>query len=179
MTPTSFRFPGQHANERILRVVHRHWLDLFSHLAPVALFSLLLLGSLLLLPLLFPDFIAGTWGGFILFVENTFLLAIWIYGFLAWIDCYFDVWILTDKRIVNIEQRGLFARQTSELSYARIQDATASVLGFIPTVFNYGDLFVQSASAESHIQFRHVPDPLRLKEEILRLSRGGSAASSL
>jgi uncharacterized membrane protein YdbT with pleckstrin-like domain len=105
------------------------------------------------------------------FIQNTLFLFLWLFGFLVWIDYYFDVWIITNERIVNIEQKGLFNRHISELRFSRVQDVTASVDGLVPTMLNFGDVYVQTASEEDHFIFRQVGDPFAVKDEVMRLAR--------
>lgn len=99
------------------------------------------------------------------------LLMLWILGFLIWIDYYFDVWIITNERIINIEQKGLFTRDISELRYESVQDVTSSVVGLIPTMLNFGDVSVQTAAKEERFLFRQVGDPFTIKDQIMALSR--------
>lgn len=169
-----YHFQGQRENEEVLHIIHRHWFNILSHLFVVLIFSFLLVAGLLALPLLFPETRDAGSARFFLFVANTFFILIWLYGFLVWIDYYFDVWIITNERIVNIEQKGLFARHVSELNLSRVQDVTATVEGIIPTVLNYGDVHIQTAGEENRFIFRQVPDPYRIKDTIMRLSKSAA-----
>lgn len=166
-----YHFRGQHENEEVLRVIHRHWFNIFAHFFAIFVFSVLLIGSFLAFPLLFPEMLDAKNARLFLFVENTFFIFIWLFGFLVWIDYYFDVWIITNERIVNIEQKGLFVRHISELNFSRIQDVTAEVEGILPTVLNYGDVLVQTAGEESRFIFRQVADPYQVKDMVMRLSK--------
>ena len=133
--------------------------------------SFLLIASLLVLPVLFPEMFDAKNARFFLFVENTFFIFLWIFSFLLWIDYYFDVWIITNERIVNIEQKGLFVRHISELNFSRVQDVTATVEGLLPTVLNYGDVLVQTAGEEKRFMFRQVADPYQVKDIVMKLSK--------
>ena len=164
-------FQGQHENERVLRIIHRHWFNIVIQFIFVVLCSFFILGSLSALPLLFPDMIDAGAVPFFHFIQNTLFLFLWLFGFLVWIDYYFDVWIITNERIVNIEQKGLFNRHISELRFSRVQDVTASVDGLVPTMLNFGDVYVQTASEEDHFIFRQVGDPFAVKDEVMRLAR--------
>ncbi|MFZ2299792.1 MAG: PH domain-containing protein [Candidatus Moraniibacteriota bacterium] len=166
-----YHFRGQRENERILRIIHRHWFNLFSHLLLILVFSVLLIASLFIAPLVFPEILDARNARFFVFVENTFFIFVWLFGFLLWIDYYFDVWIITSERIVNIEQKGLFVRHISELNFFRVQDVTATVEGLLPTVLNYGDVEVQTAGEENRFIFRQVPDPYHIKDMVMELSR--------
>lgn len=166
-----YHFRGQHENEEVLRVIHRHWFDILTHFFAILTLSILLVAGLFAFPLLFPDIVGAKNARLFLFVENTFFILLWLFGFLLWIDYYFDVWIITSERIINIEQKGLFVRHISELGFSRIQDVTAEVEGILPTVLNYGDVLVQTAGEETRFTFRQVPDPYRVKDMVMKLSK--------
>ncbi|MBP7060656.1 MAG: PH domain-containing protein [Candidatus Moranbacteria bacterium] len=170
-TFSRFHFQGQHHDEQILQVIHRHWFNIALQLFVVVFLSLFLLGSLSFSTLLFPEIAGGDALSFFAFAQNTLLLFVWLYGFLVWIDYYFDVWIVTNERIVNIEQRGLFNRRISELRFSRVQDVTATVDGLIPTVLNFGNVNVQTAAEEEHFVFRQVADPFAIKDRVMTLAR--------
>ena len=106
-----------------------------------------------------------------MFLENSFALITWITFFLIWIDYYFDVWIITTKRIVNINQQGLFTRTVSELELDKIQDITTDVRGVIPTFLNFGDLQIQTAAEQERFLFAKVPNPYLLKDTIMNLEK--------
>lgn len=163
-------FPGKHAEETVIAVIHRHWFDMFSHFFSGILMGIVLLGSLLILPALYPDIASGQHAAFFFFMENTFLLFLWVYLFLIWIDVYFDVWIITNERIVNIEQKGLFVRHISELRFSQVQDVTSEVEGLIPSILDYGEVFVQTAGEQTRFIFRNVPNPIGIKDLVMRLA---------
>jgi len=166
-----FHFQGQHENEEILMVIHRHWFNIVVHLGTIIALSVFLLGGVSFLPALFPEMSTLQNSLFFVFIQNTLLLFLWLFGFLVWIDYYFDVWIVTNERIVNIEQKGLFTRQISELRFSRVQDVTASVDGLIPTILNFGNVTVQTAAEEERFVFRQVADPFAVKDRVMTLSR--------
>lgn len=162
-----YHFQSQRENEVILEVIHRHWFNILTHFALVFLLSLIVFGSFFILPSFFPDLNTRANALFLLFIQNTLILFLWLYSFLIWIDYYFDVWIITNERVINIEQIGLFVRKVSELQFSRVQDVTSEVSGFIPTMLNFGDVEVETAAEEEHFLFRQVPDPYRIKDVLM------------
>lgn len=166
-----YHFKGQRESEVVLRVVHRHWFDIVTHFIVVILFLAIVFGSLSILPLLNISTDTAGMDRLVLFIQNTLLLLLWLYAFLVWIDYFFDVWIITNERVINIEQKGLFVRSVSELKFSRIQDVTTEVSGLIPTVLNFGDVKVQTASEEDFFLFRRVPDPYHVKDVIMERLR--------
>ncbi|MDD2766884.1 MAG: PH domain-containing protein [Candidatus Moranbacteria bacterium] len=163
-----FHFTGQRDGEEVVEIIHRHWFDILSRFIFILFFSSLLLSGFIFLFFLFPDFLNISQKQLFLFLENTFFLFIWLFGFLTWIDYYFDTWIITNERIVNIEQRGLFDRHISELNFRNIQDVTTSVDGILPTILNFGDVSIQTAAEQERFMFRMVPDPYKIKDIIMK-----------
>lgn len=168
---TKYHFDGQKSGEEILLVLHRHWFDILSQFITIFLMTLLLFGSYIFAPLFYPGLADASNHNLFIFLENLFFIMIWILFFLIWIDYYFDVWIVTDQRIVNIEQRGLFSRAVSELELDKVQDITSDVKGVIPTFLNYGDLYVQTAAEMERFIFHNIPDPYSVKDMIMKLQK--------
>lgn len=161
----------KHEGEQIIMVVRRHWFNILQNLLSVLIMAGFLVASFLYLPLLFPTLSKSAASGLFLFGETVFAMVIWIIFFLIWIDYYFDVWIVTNRRIINIEQKGLFSREVSELKLEKIQDISTEVLGVIPTFLNYGDVYIQTAAEQERFIFRRVPDPYRIKDIIMGLQK--------
>lgn len=166
-----YHFQGQRESEVVLRIVHRHWFDIATHFFVIILFLAILFGSFSIMPIMFPDWLGSEGERFVAFIRSSIILMLWLYAFLVWIDYFFDVWIITNERVVNIEQKGLFVRSVSELKFSRIQDVTSEVSGMLPTILNFGDVKVQTASEEDYFLFRRVPDPYHIKDVIMERLR--------
>jgi hypothetical protein len=181
MKPIDFYFSSQHEDEEILQVYHRHWFDILKQYFPLFILLILMIGGMFLTPYMLDDFVMDGSIYLFYFIETTLLLLIWISGFLIWFDYYLDIWIVTDERVVNVEQRGLFSRHVSELTFLQIQDISTEVNGFIPTVLNYGNVHIQTAAEQSKFVFRAVPNPYKIKSILMtlkQLSRKRHAKSS-
>lgn len=85
------------------------------------------------------------------------------------VDYFLDVWIVTNERILNIEQNQIFSRVVAEHELSKIQDVACEVHGMLPTFFNYGDVHIQTAAETQRFVFRQVPRPLDVKREITGL----------
>lgn len=163
------RFPGQHDDEQVVLFLRRHWFIFFVHILSV-------LGAILGLVLIYFFFILAT-GEFsqteyydlLLFIESLGTLFVWNLFFILWLDFYLDAWIVTNERIININQRGFFNREISELKLTKIQDVTSEIVGFIPTILSYGDIYVQTAGEVERFVFRQIPNPNEVKNMIVQL----------
>ncbi|MDP1619494.1 MAG: PH domain-containing protein [Candidatus Moranbacteria bacterium] len=166
-----YHFSDKREDEEMITVIHRHWFNILQNLFLIFTMLLLLFGSYAILPALFPILADADYQRLLVFFESLFAMLIWIMFFLVWIDYYFDVWIITSKRIVNITQRGLFSREVSEVELDKIQDVSAEVLGIIPTFLNYGDVQIQTAAEQEKFLFEKVADPYALKNIIMNLEK--------
>ena len=97
----------------------------------------------------------------------VFLVILWNVGFVMWTDHYLDMWILTDKRLIDVEQRGLFSREVSSLRLDKIQDMKLEVLGLVNTFVGMGSIHVQTAGSEKEFVIKNTKNPEQIKELIL------------
>src|SRR3990167_5983038 len=97
---------------------------------------------------------------------SIFYLFTWLLVYHDWVDYYLDVWIITNERILDIEQHGLFSRVISELAIENVQEVRNTVKGFLATFLKYGDVHVQSSSAEKTVIFSGIPDPVETAQTI-------------
>ncbi len=120
---------------------------------------------------LFPQLLTGEIAYPILVLfASLYCLSIYLFFYAQFIDFYLDLWIVTNDRIVDIEQHGLFSRTTSELDLYRIQDVTVNVNGFFPTIFKFGNVTVKTASSNSDIIFKNIPNPNQVRQGLIQLS---------
>jgi membrane protein YdbS with pleckstrin-like domain len=109
---------------------------------------------------------------------SAYYLGIWVFFLTEFADFYLDVSIVTDRRIIDVDQRGLFNRAISELDLSRVQDVHSEIRGIFPTMFNFGLVVVQTAGEERNFEFENVPDPNRVRERILDLAHQDRMAES-
>lgn len=163
-------FPGRRADEQILLVLRRHW---FVLLTTGIFFAFLLVLPLILWSLLPRGFFLTlhetVWGGLLTLGLSGYYLFLWLFFFTILVDYYLDVWIVTNERIVSIEQIGLFRRVIAEQNMGRVQDVTSEVEGVFPTFLNFGNVYVQTAGERERFVFMQVPNPEGVKKGILQL----------
>lgn len=92
-------------------------------------------------------------------------------SFLTW---FFNVYIITDERIIDVDFYNLTYKEVSDANLDKIEDVTYKMGGVIRTLFNYGDVFIQTAAEVTNFDFLAVPYPdkvvkvlqdLRMEEE--------------
>jgi len=159
--------------ESLIILLRRHWINLFAQLFPfAALILILFIAYLFFYIFLGPRLLNPIELEFIHLATSLFVLFLWSFIFVVFIDYYLDVWIVTNSRIVNIEQKGLFRREISELRLENVQDLTTDIGGVVKTFFDFGDLYVQTAGKRERFLFKSIPHPERVRDIILVLSEG-------
>ncbi len=163
------RLPGQHDGETTLLFLRRHWFVFFLN----ALMFLVLTLLPLIIFAIVPEAVAslfkvGIWNGLLTMFMVTYYLLMWLFFFAALIDYYLDIWIVTDKCIIDIQQLGLFKHVVAEQKLIKIQDITTTVKGIFPTFLNYGDVNIQTAGEEERFVFQQVPNPEEVRKVIMK-----------
>ena len=84
-----------------------------------------------------------------------------LYEFIIW---YYDIYIVTTKRVINIDQKGLFHREISESSIEKVQNVSQQTKGFVETIFGFGTVAIQTAANE--IVFSSISHPAQVQKLI-------------
>jgi hypothetical protein len=101
---------------------------------------------------------------------SIYYLAIWLFFFSTVLDYYLDIWVLTNDRLIAVEQEGLFSRTISEMDLWLVQDVTSEIKGIGATVFSYGKLSVQSAAEHANFHFENCFNPNGIRQKVLSLA---------
>ena len=155
-------------NEVKVYEVRKHWLIFaFEILATIlmALIPLLVVSYLFKFGIDF-SFLGEHPYAFMAAVYSLWVFILWMFSFVFWTNYYLDVWIITDKKIVDIEQHGLFKREISFMQVDKIQDVTYGIDGFWATLLNYGDVKVQTAGAVGFFTIKGIPNPALVQSKI-------------
>lgn len=148
-------------------IARRHWFAALAMLIPVSILFLVpfvvlavigFSGGLLEFEVWHWDAVIAGCGVFLLFAGFVFMV--------AWMSFYYDFQIVTDRRIVEIDQHRLFSREISELTYDTIEDIKVSVKGFFGTYLNFGDIEIQTAAEYRNFVLEKVPFPHKIAKVI-------------
>lgn len=159
-------------DEKILKIVRKHWLVLVSELVGIFITAILPLVLLVIFQsglnafnIVSPE-VANT--GSI----TTFAIACWflfsvLTGFMIWTHYYLDLWVITDRRIISVDQIHFFNRNVAIFRLERLQDIEFSIKGLIQTFFNFGTLSAQTAGHnEANFKSTNMPHPDELQNLI-------------
>lgn len=167
------------ADEEIIVVVRKHWWIITTQTFAIVCTALLpfLLVELVLLIQPFQQTVSylamhtfiSSYIGEIVFLYALWLLVHWMTLANFWTDYYLDLWAITNRRVVAIDQRGLFRRTISSFRLERLQDMNVEVNGVIATLLDYGTIEAQTASvSEEEFRARYMPNPREIKSIIIK-----------
>ena len=80
-----------------------------------------------------------------------------------------DVFQLTDRFVIDIDRTPFgFGESRKQAAISNIQNVDAARPGFLPTLFNYGFVSIDTAGAKSDIVFDYVPNPELIQSDIFQ-----------
>ena len=164
-TTLAFRLEQE---ERLVLIFRKHWFVFISEaiwsvlavfLPPVILIALAAFGF---------DATATFPPLLVTFIHFWWLLIVWMAVIAIWTNYYLDMWIVTDKRLVSIDQINLFHREATTLLLANVQDVTIEQRGIIQTFLDFGMLTVQTAGpSTNNMIIVGVAHPGKVRDKII------------
>lgn len=151
--PDNVNFETQEKEEKVVLMLRKHPITNIPWII-VAIILLFAPNVLSFFPLL--DFLPFRFQLIALFFWYLIVTAFIIEEALSWL---FNVYILTDERVVDIDFYNLIYKEISDTKIDKIQDVTYNVGGVVRTLFNYGDVLIQTAGTVPNFEFQAVPNP--------------------
>lgn len=161
-------FEGQKSDEEVLMLLRHHPFTIIIKVIFFMLAGLIPVAIWTVLVALFPGY---NWLDVLLFVSSVWYLVLWLAIFHSLVMYTLNTVIITNQRIIDSDQQGLFNRKVSELHNHRIQDVSVHTNGFIETLLTFGDVTVQTAASEKQFIFHKIPEPEKVKNTIMQITR--------
>lgn len=158
------RFITQQEDEEIVLLLRAH---------PITNVGWILLTIVMLvLPgfLLATGIFAAVPGKFILVGRLTWYLVTLMYAMERFLYWYYSVFIVTNERLVDIDFENLMYRVITYANLTHIEEPTMVTGGFVRSMFQYGNVFVTTASENPSVEALGVPWPQKVVDIISRLA---------
>lgn len=155
--------------EKVILRLRRHWFIFFKRSLLFVIEAIVPLIIYILIANFSPDLLATQpTNVFIIFGTSIYLLFIWVIYFNSWINYYLDLWLITNKQIIDVNQVDIFNRQVSKAPLFRIQDVMAECKGFFPTLLDFGNVYIQTAGSSEEERFilKQIPHPFEVANKI-------------
>lgn len=151
--PPRTRFETQEEGEEVV-------LFLRQHLVVTVPWLLMVLTALVITPVFeyFPPY-ASLPATYQLVITLMWYLFVVGYGFARMMSWFFNIYILTDERVVDVDFTNILYRKISSAKIEEIQDVNVVSSGAFETFFNYGSVSIQTAAEVPEFEFAKVPHP--------------------
>jgi hypothetical protein len=173
-SPLGVSFEDQNENEKVILLLRRHWITNIGWI--ITAFFLFILP--LLLPGLFSWYQVSIWTSLVAKWQQLIVM-VWyllLTGFIfeRFLNWYFNVYLVTTERIIDVDFIGILYKDVSEAQLSKVQDITHRTGGFLSIMFDFGDLSVQTAAETGNLEFDTVPHPAEVHRIIGDLLSGST-----
>lgn len=168
VNPTGVQFETQQADEHVILFLRQHliinvpWviIAILLLIAPTILFPMILVN--LKLPFVIPI-------AYIIVLTLFWYLATVGFILMSFLRWFFNIYIVTNERVVDIDFIHLLYKEFSEARLEKVQDLSYKTGGIFAAFFNFGDVAIQTAGELPNFEFDAVPRPERVIATISEL----------
>ena len=156
--PKGLKFHGQEQEEQVILIIRSHWIVY----VPQILLAILVLVLPWVLGAIAP----------VIFKSVAIFLSLLITSLLtgasilvsAIVKWYYNVDMITDQRVVDLDFPNIMAHTMSEAQLEHIEDVTQKQLGLLGSIFDVGTVYIQTAGSNQNIEFTNIPRPRDVQE---------------
>lgn len=167
--PKGITFENQEENEEVILFIRRH---IITNVPWVAITLTLLIVPFFLqalLPFLGYEFVPSTYWVIGLGFYYLVVIGYALLQFTAW---FYNVGIVTNIRVVDIDINGITNRNIAAAVVQDIVDVEYSQRGFIQSFFDYGNVHMQTEGLKANFEFLLIPKPAQVSDIISGLMQG-------
>jgi len=178
MHPQDIRFETQGEDENVILFLRQHIIVLIPQIILGLVFFFI---PVLVFPFLF-RFVEGAAaipGRYVMIMTIFWYEALFGYLLASFIHWYFNIFIVTNYRVIDIDFLYLLYKKFAEAKIEKIQDISFRTGGIVATMFNYGDVFIQTASEVPNFVFEKVPRPSDVVHVVSDLTQGGKGKGNV
>ncbi len=171
INPTGVHFESQQENEKILLFLRSHFITNISWI----FIAIVLVLAPAIIPFVFPllnlnlSFIPP---GLLTISILFYYLIIFSYALSSFMTWFYNIFIVTEQRIVDIDYSHTVIHNVAETKLTHIQDVNHTQVGFIGSLLNFGNISVQTSGNEVNFEALSIPQPRKVGEIIASLIGG-------
>jgi hypothetical protein len=169
--PEKLEFETQNPNERVFILLRRHVITNLGWIFTLFVFSIIPVITFIILTVLEIDVVSelGLKQSYIFGVLVLWYMLVITNAFMKFLDWYFNIYVITNERILDFDFSPFAYHKISEAGLDSIVDATQENIGFFPMLFNYGDVYIQTAGEKREFDFNSVAKPSWVRDKIMDL----------
>ncbi|MBM4402151.1 MAG: PH domain-containing protein [Candidatus Cloacimonetes bacterium] len=165
-------FETQNPGEKIVLLLRRHFITNFGWIVITII--------LVILPLFWQqireflrlstfNFQLADYGFSLHLLITIYYLLIFGLALINFLKWYFAIFLVTNKRVMDVDLVGFLYRNVSETQLEEIQDVSHTQGGLWQILFDYGGVYVQTAGIKQNIEILKVPHPGKVHDIITDL----------
>jgi hypothetical protein len=171
--PHNVTFANQEPGEQVVLLLRAHFITNVSWITIEVLLSFVPL--LLFLIVHFSGIsLAVIPQRFMLIFLIFYYLIIFGYGLLNFITWFYNVGIITRKRVIDIDFTDIMSRNVAESRISDVVDAEFNQGGILHSFLDFGDVFVQTEGLKPNFDFNDVPHPSSVVDLVLDLKEAAT-----
>ncbi|MBI4098051.1 MAG: PH domain-containing protein [Candidatus Levybacteria bacterium] len=169
--PPTVNFADKLKNEELLLFLRKHFITNIPWVLEAIAIALI---PLLLITASSFNFIS------IDFLPNNFIMMILLFYYLLlagfifvnYITWFYNISLVTNERIIDIDFSSIVFENVAATKLNQVEDVSYGQVGVIRSIFDYGDVLIQTAGATDLFEFLAVPHPERVVKIINNLMSG-------
>lgn len=164
VSPDNIRFATQDTDEKILILSRASW---FTNVGWVVNMIIGIVFYFILSIILANIGFIQQYPGYFFVGNLIYILALIDYSLTNFTKWYYNIYIITDKRIIDYDFFPFAGMKISEAALVNVEDVTQTQKGLFADMFNYGDIIVQTAAERLQFRFESVPNPTYIRNKIV------------
>lgn len=151
-------FRNQEPDEKILLLLRAHFITNILWIITALILAFIPIG-IGVLGIDIRSFLSFFPERYFLVLTIFYYLLILTYALVNFITWYYNVFLVTQRRIVDIDFSDIVYHNVALTKLSLVEDVHYTQIGFIASLFNFGDLFVQTAGELKNFEALKVPRP--------------------
>ena len=158
--PHGVTFANQKEDEEVILFLRAHlitnllWFVIFIFLLLVPLFYFIIFKN-------FPSPLSFVPEKLSYFFTGFYYILVFAYALFNYLNWFYNIFLITNLGVVDIDYSDLLYHDVAFTNFNLVEDVNYTKIGFFRSLFNYGDIFVQTAGGRENIEGLAVPNPAR------------------
>lgn len=159
--PSSITFADRLDDEEILLLLRKHFVTNIPWVIKAVALSLV---PLIIMMVIFFEFISIDFlpPNYAVISLLFYYFIVFGYVFVNYLTWFYNVSLVTNERIVDVDFSQIVFENVAATKLTQVEDVHYSQIGVIRSIFDYGDVILQTAGTLPNFDFLAVPHPERV-----------------
>ncbi|HVZ58347.1 MAG TPA: hypothetical protein VG935_01175 [Patescibacteria group bacterium] len=162
--PEGIHFQNQEADEKIILFLRHHYITTLGWQIATLLLLIAPLGALALFPYL--NITLPIPLRYIVILGIFYYLIIFGFAFVNFVIWFYNVGLVTNRRVIDIDVDSINSKDVAATALSDIIDIAYNQKGFQQTIFDFGDVYMETQATKPNFEFLQVPHPSRVTDII-------------